>query len=154
VLLARILTVSDGVFIGSREDRGGPALRALLEEAGFSIDRHDVASDGVDEVADALRALTEGFAGLIVSTGGTGFSPRDLTPEATRTVIQREAPGLAEAMRLVNPAGRLSRGVAGIVGQAIVINVPGSVGGATECLSAVIDVIPHALDLLVGGNPH
>lgn len=149
-----MLTVSDGVASGDRDDRGGPAVRALLEDAGFVVDRHEVVSDGIDEVARALRLLTDGFAGLVVTTGGTGFAPRDLTPEATRTVIDREAPGLAEAMRLVNPAGRLSRSVAGIAGQAIVVNVPGSVAGATECLAAVLDVIPHALDLLSGGHPH
>ena len=126
----------------------------MLEGAGFTVDRHEASSDGREEVATALRALTDGFAGLVVTTGGTGFAPRDLTPEATRDVIEREAPGLAEAMRAVNPAGRLSRSVAGTVGTAIVVNVPGSVAGATECLEAVLDVIPHALDLLTGGHPH
>lgn len=151
---ARVLTVSDGVAAGTREDRGGPAVVAALQAAGFDVDRHEVVGDGVDEVASALRSLAQDFAGLVVTTGGTGFGPRDLTPEATRSVIDREAPGLAEAMRLINPAGRLSRAVAGTLGQAIVANVPGSVGGATECLAAVIDVIPHALDLLSGGHPH
>jgi molybdenum cofactor synthesis domain-containing protein len=86
--------------------------------------------------------------GLVVTTGGTGFAPRDHTPEGTREVIEREAPGLAEAMRLVNPLGRLSRGLAGIRGRAIVLNTPGSPAGAVECLQAVVDVLPHALELL------
>ena len=89
-----------------------------------------------------------------MTTGGTGFGPRDLTPEGTRAVIEREAPGLAEAMRLVNPLGRLSRAVAGTVGQALVLNTPGSSSGAVETLEAVVDVLPHALELLAGGRPH
>jgi molybdenum cofactor synthesis domain-containing protein len=109
-----------------------------------------VVSDGAEEVAGGLAALCDGFAGLVVTTGGTGFTRRDLTPEGTRAVLDREAPGLAEAMRLVNPLGRLSRGVAGTVGDAIVLNTPGSTGGAVECLEAVLDVLPHALRLLHG----
>jgi molybdenum cofactor synthesis domain-containing protein len=105
-------------------------------------------------VADTLRELADGFAGLVVTTGGTGFGPRDLTPEGTRAVIDREAPGLAEAMRLVSPFGRLSRAVAGTVGTTLVLNTPGSTRGSVECLDAVIDVVPHALDLLSGGRPH
>ena len=92
--------------------------------------------------------MTAGFAGLVVTTGGTGFAPRDQTPEGTRQVIERDAPGLAEAMRLVSPFGRLSRGVAGIVGTAIVCNTPGSPKGCVEQLGAVLDVLPHALRLL------
>ncbi len=89
-----------------------------------------------------------GFAGLIVSTGGTGFAPRDQTPEGTRQVIEREAPGLAEAMRLVNPLGRLSRGIAGIRGQSIICNTPGSPKGCVEQLAAILDVVAHAVRLL------
>jgi molybdopterin biosynthesis enzyme MoaB len=89
-----------------------------------------------------------------VTTGGTGFGPRDLTPEGTRAVLDREAPGLAEAMRLVNPLGRLSRAAAGTIGTALVLNTPGSSKGAVECLDAVLDVVPHVLDLLTGGRPH
>jgi molybdenum cofactor synthesis domain-containing protein len=95
-----------------------------------------------------LREMCDGFAGLIVSTGGTGFAPRDLTPEGTRLVIEREAPGLAEAMRLVSPLGRLSRGIAGIRGNAIICNTPGSPKGCVEQLGAILDVLPHALRLL------
>jgi molybdenum cofactor synthesis domain-containing protein len=92
--------------------------------------------------------MAEGFAGVIVSTGGTGFAPRDLTPEGTRAAIEREAPGLAEAMRLVSPLGRLSRGIAGVRGQAIILNTPGSPKGCVEQLEAVLDILPHALRLL------
>lgn len=151
---AKVLTVSDGVVAGTRDDRSGDALAERLTAAGFVVVERRVTADGTDAVADALRALTAGFAGLVVTTGGTGFGPRDLTPEGTRAVLEREAPGLAEAMRLVSPLGRLSRAVAGTVGRALVLNTPGSSRGAVETLDAVIDVVPHALDLLTGGRPH
>jgi molybdopterin adenylyltransferase len=147
--LAKVLTVSDGVVAGTRQDRSGDALVTTLEAAGFVVADRQVVADGADVVAAALRGLTAGFAGIVVTTGGTGFAPRDQTPEGTVAVIERPAPGLAEAMRLVNPLGRLSRGTAGIVGQAIVLNTPGSPGGAAECLGAVIDVLGHALALLI-----
>ncbi len=151
---AKVLTVSDGVVEGTREDRSGAALAERLAAAGFEVVERRVTADGVEPVAAALRDLATGFAGLVVSTGGTGFGPRDLTPEGTRAVLEREAPGLAEAMRLVSPLGRLSRAMAGTVGQALVLNTPGSSKGAVETLDAVIDVVPHALDLLSGGRPH
>jgi molybdenum cofactor synthesis domain-containing protein len=151
---AKVLTVSDGVVAGTREDRSGAALGDRLGAAGFEVVGRHVSADGAEAVAEALHALADGFAGLIVTTGGTGFGPRDLTPEGTRAVLEREAPGLAEAMRLVNPLGRLSRAAAGTVGRALVLNTPGSSQGAVECLDAVIDVVPHALDLLEGGRPH
>jgi molybdenum cofactor synthesis domain-containing protein len=151
---AKVLTVSDGVVAGTRDDKSGSALAEALAGAGFDVVERLVVTDGIDAVAGALGRLAEGFAGLIVTTGGTGFGPRDLTPEGTRAVIEREAPGLAEAMRLVNPLGRLSRAVAGTLGDALVLNTPGSSKGAVECLGAVIDVVPHALDLLTGGRPH
>lgn len=151
---AKVVTVSDGVVDGVREDRSGAALEERLTAAGFDVVDRMVTPDGVAEVADALRRATAGFAGLVVTTGGTGFGPRDLTPEGTRRVVEREAPGLAEAMRLVNPLGRLSRGVAGTVGHALVLNTPGSPTGSVECLEAVLDVIPHALDLMAGARPH
>jgi molybdenum cofactor synthesis domain-containing protein len=125
-----------------------------LTEAGFDVDGAVVVPDGVDSVTAALREQAVGFTGLVVTTGGTGFGPRDLTPEGTRIALDREAPGLAEAMRLVNPLGRLSRGVAGTIGTALVLNLPGSPKGAVECLDAVLDVVPHALELLAGGRPH
>lgn len=151
---ARIVVVSDGVADGSREDRGGPALRDALTAAGAVVEAVVVTPDGIEAVAETLLAQAAGFDGLIVTTGGTGFGPRDLTPEGTRQVIAREAPGLAEAMRLVSPLGRLSRGIAGTIGTTLVLNVPGSPKGAVECLGAVIDVVPHALSLLVGDRPH
>jgi molybdenum cofactor synthesis domain-containing protein len=158
-LHAKVLTVSDGVADGTRDDTSGGALVTALEGAGFSVDERRVTADGVDAVADALRELTSGFAGLVVTTGGTGFGPRDLTPEGTRAVIEREAPGLAEAMRLASnaggkPFGMLSRSVCGTVGSALVCNLPGSSSGAVECLQAVLPAVPHALDLLSGGRPH
>jgi molybdenum cofactor synthesis domain-containing protein len=151
---AKVLTVSDGVVAGTREDRSGAALEERLVAAGMTVAERAVTADGVEAVAEALRRLTAGFAGLVVTTGGTGFGPRDLTPEGTRAVLEREAPGLAEAMRLVSPLGRLSRATAGTVGQCLVLNTPGSSTGAVECLDAVLDVVPHALDLLSGGHPH
>ncbi len=151
---ARIVVVSDGVADGSREDRGGPALRAALEAVGATVEAVITSPDGVEAVAETLLAQTAGFAGLIVTTGGTGFGPRDLTPEGTRRVIDREAPGLAEAMRLVSPLGRLSRGIAGTRGTALVLNVPGSPKGAVDRVEAVLDVVPHALALLAGDRPH
>jgi molybdopterin adenylyltransferase len=151
---AKVLTVSDGVVAGSREDRSGPAVVAELTSAGFTVVGHAVVGDGREAVGEALVDLAEGFAGLIVTTGGTGFGPRDLTPEGTRVILDREAPGLAEAMRAVNPLGRLSRGLAGTRGRALILNTPGSSAGAVENLGAVLDVVPHALRLLAGEQPH
>jgi len=148
VLQAKVLTVSDGVFHGTRDDASGRALVDQLGGAGFEVVEHRVTADGTEAVAATLRAMTDGFAGLVVTTGGTGFAPRDQTPEGTRAVIEREAPGLAEAMRGISPFGRLSRGVAGIVGASIVCNTPGSPKGCVEQLGAVLDVLPHALRLL------
>jgi molybdopterin adenylyltransferase len=145
---AKVLTVSDGVSTGHRDDVSGRALVELLTAAGFEVCDHQVTADGTDNVASALRSLCEDFEGLVVTTGGTGFAPRDQTPEGTRLVIEREAPGLAEAMRLVNPLGRLSRGIAGIRGSAIICNTPGSPKGCVEQLTAIIDVLPHAIRLL------
>jgi len=147
-LAAKVLTVSDGVVHGTRDDASGRALVAQLTEAGFAVVEHRVTADGTDEVATVLREMCDGFTGVIVSTGGTGFAPRDQTPEGTRTVIEREAPGLAEAMRLISPLGRLSRGIAGIRGKAIICNTPGSPKGCVEQLGAIIDILPHAIRLL------
>jgi molybdenum cofactor synthesis domain-containing protein len=119
-----------------------------LEVAGFTVVDTRVIPDGREEVAAALLDLCSGFAGLVVTTGGTGFSPRDLTPEGTRDIVEREAPGLAEAMRAVSPFGRLSRGICGIRGRSIICNLPGSPTGAVEQLDAVLDVLGHALALL------
>lgn len=151
---AKVLTVSDGVVAGTRDDRSGDTLEARLAEAGYTVEERRVVADGIDSVAAALAEMASGFAGLLVTTGGTGFGPRDLTPEGTRAALDREAPGLAEAMRLASPLGRLSRATAGTVGQTLVLNTPGSTTGAVECLEAVLDVLPHALELLAGGRPH
>ena len=145
---AKVLTVSDGVVAGTREDRSGDALVARLEDADYEVVERRVSADGDDNVAAVLTELANGFTGLIVTTGGTGFAPRDLTPEGTARVLDRPAPGLAEAMRLASPKGRLSRAIAGTFGRAIVLNTPGSTAGAIECLEAVLDVLPHALALL------
>ncbi|HRD99651.1 MAG TPA: MogA/MoaB family molybdenum cofactor biosynthesis protein [Ilumatobacteraceae bacterium] len=155
LLSAKVLTVSDGVHHGARDDASGRALVAQLTDAGYAVVEHRVAPDGADSVAAALREMVAGFHGLIVTTGGTGFTPRDQTPEGTRAVIEREAPGLAEAMRLVNPLGRLSRGVAGTAGEALICNTPGSSKGCVEQLGAILDVLPHALRLLADpASPH
>ena len=158
-LVAKVLVVSDGVHEGTRDDKAGPKVVERLNEAGWAVVDHQISSDGIDPVAFALRELVAGFTGVVVTTGGTGFGPRDRTPEGTRMVIDREAPGLAEAMRRVSdqpgkPFGMLSRGVCGTVGTAIVCNLPGSTNGALECLDVVLPALPHALDLLRGGRPH
>lgn len=154
VLLAKVLTVSDGVVAGTRDDRSGRAVVDRLADAGWEVVDHRVVADGVGPVSTALREMADGFNGIIVTTGGTGFGPRDLTPEGTLAVIDREAPGLAEAMRAVSPLGRLSRGVAGTIGQAAVLNGPGSPAGAVETLDAVLDVLPHVVALLRGDTAH
>ena len=151
---AKILTVSESASLGTREDRSGDELARILVEHGFRIVDRRVVPDGLAPVSAALVELSTGFSGLVVTTGGTGFSPSDVTPEATRAVIEREAPGLAEATRSVSPLGRLSRGMAGSVGSCLILNVPGSPRGAVESMEAVADVLGHALDLLAGGRPH
>lgn len=159
VAAAKVLTVSDGVAGGTRDDTSGRALITRLTEAGFDVVDHRVSADGIEEVAAALREMTAGFAGLVVTAGGTGFGPRDLTPEGTLAMIDRQAPGLAEAMRVASSAdgrvfGMLTRGICGTAGAALVCNLPGSSSGAIECLEAVLGAVPHALDLLAGGRPH
>ncbi len=157
--LAKVLTVSDGVADGTRDDKSGVAVVARLEAAGATVVEHAVTADGVDHVAHSLRNLSRSFAGLIVTTGGTGFGPRDNTPEGTLDVIEREAPGLVEAIRRASDEGgrgfgMLSRAVAGTIGECLIVNTPGSSGGAIEALDVVLPVVPHALDLLAGGRPH
>lgn len=154
-----MLTVSDGVVAGTRDDKSGAALEARLRAAGLEVVERRVVADGVESVSDALVAMCDGFAGLVMTTGGTGFGPRDLTPEGTRAAIEREAPGLAEAIRAAsNTGGRsfglLSRATAGTIGAALVVNAPGSSGGAIEAFDAIEPVVAHALDLLAGGRPH
>jgi molybdenum cofactor synthesis domain-containing protein len=150
-LQAKVLTVSDSVDAGTREDVTGGAVIARLGDVGFDVIEHRVVADSVEEVANALSYMAYGFNGLIVTTGGTGFAPRDVTPEGTTRILDRPAPGLAEAMRAVNPLGRLSRCTAGIRGAALIVNTPGSTSGALEMLDAVLDVVPHAVELLAGG---
>lgn len=154
--MAKVITASDGVIAGTREDRSGAAVQQHLEAAGWEVVDRRAIADGVWSVRDTLIEFSEDFNGLIVTTGGTGFGPRDLTPEGTREAIEREAPGLAEAMRLCNAdgLGRLSRAIAGTRGAALILNTPGSTSGAVETLSAVLDACPHAVDLLAGGRPH
>ncbi|HDH26633.1 MAG TPA: MogA/MoaB family molybdenum cofactor biosynthesis protein [Actinobacteria bacterium] len=148
---ALVLTVSDRVSRGEAEDRSGPAAAERLETLGIATELR-VVSDGVSSVRDALEeAVEEGFD-LVVTTGGTGFSPRDLTPEATSSVVERSAPGIAEAIRSstfgINPYGMLSRGVAGITGSTLIVNLPGSVGGVTESLDVIAPALGHAIALL------
>jgi molybdopterin adenylyltransferase len=151
---AKVVTVSDGVAAGTREDRSGVALAEALTAAGFEVVARSVIPDGTVAVAGELARVCADFAGLVVTTGGTGFAPRDQTPEGTAEILSRNAPGLAEAMRAVSPLGRLSRGVAGTRGACVVLNTPGSPTGARQCLEAVIDVIPHALALLADRPSH
>lgn len=151
-LVAKILTVSDSTFEGRRDDLAGPALGARLATAGFEVVERRLSSDGIAPVVGALRELCADFAGLVVTTGGTGFSPRDVTPEATLQVIEREAPGLGEAMRASSPFGALSRSRCGTVGNSLIINTPGSLRGALESLEAILAILPHALELLAGGD--
>jgi molybdopterin adenylyltransferase len=153
-LSAKVLTVSESVNDGTRVDRSGEALVKRLRSAGFDVVERAVVPDGIEPVSAALRRLCADFVGLGVSTGGTGFAPSDLTPEATELVLQRRAPALATAMQLSDPKGKLSRGTAGTCGRALVLNLPGSPNGAVQCLDAVLDVVPHALELMAGGHPH
>ncbi len=149
-LLAKVLTVSDTVSAGSAPDRSGPLLAERLTSLGFTVVETSVVEDGVAPVRLRLRSLATGFAGLVVTTGGTGFGPNDLTPEATADVIERTAPGLAEAARSSSPLGALSRGVAGTVGSTLVLNLPGSPAAVTECLDALAPILEHAVRLTVG----
>lgn len=148
---AKVLTVSDSVEAGSRPDVTGDALVARLEAAGFQVIERRVVSDDVEEIANALSYMAYGFNGLVVTTGGAGFGQRDFTPEATKRVLDRAAPGMAEAMREVSPRGRLSRAVAGTRGSALLLNLAAAPDRAVEMLEAVLDVVPEALGLLAGG---
>lgn len=152
---ATVITVSDRVSRGEAGDRSGPAAVRILEELGFHTEL-DLVPDGVEPVAVALRHWINREVDLVVTTGGTGFGPRDLTPEATASVVDRLAPGLVEAMRSatfgVNPHGMLSRAIAGISGSTLVVNLPGSVRGVEESLEVIGPALSHAIEMLGGGS--
>jgi molybdenum cofactor synthesis domain-containing protein len=153
---ALVLTVSDRVSAGTRQDGSGEAITARLEGLGYAVERRLV-PDEVPAIADAIRAGAAAHP-LVVSTGGTGLTPRDVTPQATRTVLDYEVPGIAEAMRAagraLTPLADLSRGLAGVVGRSLVINVPGSPKGSIESLDAVVPILDHALETLSGPFDH
>jgi len=145
-----VLTVSDGVSAGEREDESGDLLAGALAENGWEVGRRTVADDR-DEIASALRELA-GTSALVLTTGGTGFGPRDVTPEATAEVVERGAPGIAEAVRADavarTPHGMLSRGTAGIVGSTLVVNLPGSPGACRDGWAVLAPAVGHAVKLL------
>ncbi|HIE21026.1 MAG TPA: MogA/MoaB family molybdenum cofactor biosynthesis protein [Acidimicrobiia bacterium] len=153
---AVVITVSDGVSAGKREDLSGASLELLLKERGYAVSR-DLVPDEESEIEAALRRAAE-TARLVVTTGGTGFGPRDVTPEATDAVLERKAPGLVHLMISKGlestPMAALSRARAGAIGSSLVVNLPGSPRGATESLEAIIDLIPHVLQLLAGDTEH
>ncbi len=154
--LAAVVTVSDGVSHGTRRDESGDLAQALLEEAGFAVVERSVVPDERPEIEARLLELVARGVALVVTTGGTGFGPRDVTPEATRAVIEREAPGLAELMRHAGlektPMAALSRAVAGTRGRTLIVNLPGSPRGVRESLEAVLPVVHHAVELLAGAT--
>ena len=148
-----ILTLSDRSSRGERADSSGPALASLIQAEGWFLARHSVLPDEESSIRDMLISWSDSHElDVILTTGGTGFSPRDVTPEATRAVIERETPGLVEAMRAaslkVTPHAMLSRTVAGIRGKTLIVNLPGSPKGAVENLQIILPVIPHAIQLL------
>ena len=153
-----MITVSDGVSAGTRDDVSGPALLDVLKRASFQVSGPEVVPDAEDRISDAVVAAVVDGADLVVTTGGTGLGPRDVTPQATSLLIDYEVPGIGELMRRAGesstPMAALSRGVAGVRGQALILNVPGSVNGATESLEAVIPVLGHAIQLLHGDTKH
>ena len=152
-----VLTISDRAAAGAREDEGGPLITSIVERIG-EVTLTAVVSDDVTEIAHALTSWADtGTVDLIVTTGGTGLGPRDVTPEAVRMVIEREAPGLAEAMRAagmrITPFAALSRQVVGTRGACLIVTLPGSPKAIREGLEAIVDVLPHAVEMMHGGTP-
>ena len=158
MIRARVVTCSDAAARGEREDRSGPAVRDLLERHGCNVDAVVVVADTIEFIATAIVDGTEAGNQLVVTTGGTGVAPRDVTPEATMKVCDRLVPGLGELMRAASlqktPMAALSRAQAATRGTALVVNLPGSVSGAVENLSAILHLIPHAVELLAGKTEH
>lgn len=151
---AAILTVSDACARGTRNDESGGSLRTFLEQEGADVIAQDIVPDDQQRISSRLKCYADSGADLVLTTGGTGLGPRDLTPEATRAVLDREAPGLSEAMRSGGAARTrrafLSRGICGLRGRTLIINLPGSPQGAVESLEAIVDIIPHALAMIRG----
>jgi molybdenum cofactor synthesis domain-containing protein len=150
---AAVLTISDGVSDGSREDTSGDVLEELLLGEGFEVTR-TVVTDDVDAISDALGRLADEGASVVLTTGGTGFAPRDVTPEATQAVVDRVAPGIAEAIRADalarTPHALLSRGIAGLRGSTLVVNLPGSPGGCRDGFAVIRPALRHGLELAAG----
>jgi molybdenum cofactor biosynthesis protein B len=153
-----VVTVSDGVFRGTREDKSGRALIDLLHRGGFEISGPEVVPDEREPITEAIETAIARGADLVVTTGGTGLGPRDVTPQATAELLDYLVPGIGEEMRRAGvastPMAALSRSMAGVRGRTLIINVPGSVNGATESLEAVLPVLDHALKLLHGDTAH
>lgn len=155
---ALVITVSDRAAAGERADTSGPAAVESLLETGFQVGDPIVVGDDEDDIVEALRTGIDDGYSLIVTTGGTGLSPRDVTPEATRTVIESEVPGLGELMRAEGraktPTAVLSRAIAGTAGTTLIVNLPGSPAGVAESLDALSEILGHALDVLAGEEAH
>jgi molybdopterin adenylyltransferase len=154
---ATVITVSDSCFAGSREDISGPAVVARLRELGFKVSPSTICPDDIEPLVDALRVAAVQFR-LVVTTGGTGIGPRDITPEATRVICTKLLDGVPELMRSAGltqtPFAPLSRAVCGSVGHSLILNLPGSPAGAVASLNAVAHLLPHALELLAGHTEH